>query len=355
MADESFQEKTEPASPRKRREAREEGNVAKSTEVNSAIVLLFGVAGLRIFGGRMMQQIKDCFHWVWTHMDTIDFSTSSMPGYLWSGVGYMSLIMAPIVMVLVIAALASNIVQVGFMFSGKALAPKFNKINPLSGIKRMFSMKSMLEVVKGIFKILIVSYMGYVTIQAELTTYPHLIDKDVSEIIGFVGIMGYKLGIRAGVILLVLAVFDYAYQKYEYEKKLRMTKQEVKEEYKRTEGDPIIKSRIRALQRERARQRMLQDVPEADVVLTNPTHLAVALKYDPEKGTAPVVVAKGARLIAERIKAIAKENDVPVIENKPLARMLYKTVQIGGEIPMELYKAVAEILAYVYRLKGKRN
>ncbi len=354
MPEESFQEKTEPASPRKRREAREEGQVAKSTEVSSTVVLLFGIVSLRIFSGHIMGSLTNVFEWVWSRLHIFEFTLDQMPGYIFSGLIFLVLVLGPLMITLVIAALASNLLQVGFMFSGKAITPKYSKIDPLKGIKRLFSMKSLVEVAKGIFKILIVGYVGYITIRSELATYPYLIDQSIAEIVHFVGIMSYKLGIRTCMVLIVLAALDYAYQKFEFEKSLRMTKQEVKEEYKRTEGDPMVKSRIRAIQRERARQRMLSDVPEADVVLTNPTHLAVALKYDAEKSGAPVVVAKGARLIAEKIKTIAREHNVPVIENKPLARLLYKTVKIGADIPMELYQAVAEILAYVYKLKNNR-
>jgi flagellar biosynthetic protein FlhB len=239
------------------------------------------------------------------------------------------------------------------VFSNEAITPKFDRFNPITGIKRLFSTRSLIELLKSLLKLAVVGWIGYTTIMGELKVFPLLVDKTGAEVLAFAGQVCFKLFLKTGLALLVIAGFDYAYQRYQFEHNLKMTKQEIREEFKSTEGDPLIKSRIRSLQRERSRQRMMKDVPKADVVLTNPTHLAVALRYDVEKSAAPVVVAKGARLIAERIKAIAKENGVPVIENKPLARMLFKNAEIGSEIPFELYKAVAEVLAVVYRMRNR--
>ena len=352
MPDESFQEKTEQATPRKRREAREEGNVAKSMEVNSAIVLLVGIVGLKFLAGRYLDELKFVMKWVFARLSIIEITTDNITDYMMHGFQFLGMIMAPLVIVIMIAGLLSNILQSGFMLSGKAMAPKFSKINPMKGLKRMVSMKSFLEVVKGILKVTIISIVTYITIKNEVDIFPYLIDQNAESVLGIIGAIGYKIGLRASIILVILAAFDYAYQRFDYEKNLRMTKQEVKEEYKRVEGDPIVKARIRSIQRERARQRMLSEIPKADVIITNPTHLAIALKYDSQKALAPVVVAKGARLIAQKIKEIAKENGIPVVENKPVARMLFKTTDVGMEIPYELYQAVAEILAYVYQLKN---
>ena len=352
MPDESFQEKTEQATPRKRREAREEGNVAKSMEVNSAIVLVVGIVGLKFLAGRYMDHLKFVMKWIFTRISVIEITTDNVVDYMIQGFQFLGMLMAPLAIVIMIAGLLSNILQSGFMLSAKTMAPKFSKMNPLKGLKKMVSMKSFLEVVKGILKVTIIGIVTYITIKNEVDIFPYLIDQNAESLLGIVGAIGYKIGIRASIVLIILAAFDYAYQRYDYEKNLRMTKQEVKEEYKRVEGDPIVKARIRSIQRERARQRMLSEVPKADVIITNPTHLAIALRYDSEKALAPVVVAKGARLIAQKIKEIAKENGVPIVENKPVARMLFKTTDVGMEIPYELYQAVAEILAYVYQLKN---
>ena len=354
MPEESFQEKTEPATPRRRREAREKGNIARSVEINSAVVLITGIVALKLFGGHLKMHLLGAAQWIFSRLTVIEITTDNMQSYVLTGLKLMGLMLAPIVLMIMVAGVSASLAQGGFVFAGEPLIPKFSKISPITGLKRMFSMRSIVELLKGLMKLFIVVIIGYTTIKAEFNTYPYLVDKDVPQIVAFLGQVGFKLMIRAGVVLLIMALFDYAYQKFEYEKKLRMTKQEVKEEFKRTEGDPLIKARIRSIQRERARQRMLSDVPKADVVVTNPIHLAVALKYDSKKMGAPMVVAKGARLVAEKIKEIARVHDVPIVENKTLARLLYRSTEIGAQIPFELYKAVAEILAYVYRLKRKR-
>ena len=354
MAEESFQEKTEQASPRKRREAREKGNVPKSQEVNTAVVLIVGLLGLKLLGGKMLAQLFGLTRGVLSQLATFELTLDMVPQLALQGMKFMGLILAPLVGMIMVAGVGANLLQSGWVFSAEPMKPKFSKISVGQGLKRMFSMRSVVELLKGIFKLLIVGFVGYVTLKNEMMLAPYLIKGTMGQLVAFIGGVGFKLAFRAALVLVVLAAFDFAYQKFQYEKKLRMTKQEVKEEYKRTEGDPLVKSRIRSIQRERARRRMLAEVPTADVVITNPTHLAVALKYTPGKSSAPVVVAKGARLVAQRIKEIAQANGVPVVENKPVARTLFKSVEVGGSIPYELFKAVAEILAYVYRLKKKR-
>ena len=355
MADESFQEKTEKATPRRRAEARKKGDILRSTEVNSAIVLITGMMALRIFGNDVFSKLIYKMKWVFIRVSAMELTPENTPDLVLAGITFFGSMIAPIVLVIMIAGLGANLVQGGLVFAGESVKPKFNRISPAKGLKRIFSMRSLVELAKGLMKVLIVGTIGYLTLKSELNVYPFLMDKDVSQIVAFVGTMSFKLAIRVSLVLLILAVFDYFYQKIEFEKKLRMTKQEVKEEFKRTEGDPLIKSRIRSIQMKQARQRMLNEVPEADVVVTNPVHLAVALKYDVKKMAAPILVARGARLLAEKIKEIAIEHGVPVVENKMLARMLYRTTEVGSAIPLELYKAVAEILAYVYRLKGGRK
>jgi len=355
MPEQSFQEKSEKATPRRRKEAREKGNIPKSTEVNSAFVLIAGILGLRIFGPGLFAKLMRVMEVVFSQLTAIEITQQNVPDFALTGLKFAGLMIAPVVCMVMIAGLSANLIQGGFLLTSEPIKPKFSKISPLTGFKRMFSMRSLVELSKSLLKLIIIGIVGYLTLKAELNVYPYLIDQDVPQIVAFLGQVSFKLTIRASLILLILAAFDYAYQRFEFEKKLKMTKQEVKEEFKHTEGDPLIKSRIKSIQRERARQRMLSEVPNADVVITNPIHFAVALKYDANKMEAPTVMAKGARLIAEKIKKVAQEHHVPVIENQPLARILYRTTEIGALIPFELYKAVAEILAYVYKLKKKRS
>jgi len=354
MAEESFQERTERATPRKREEARKRGQVARSSEVNSAAVLLMSMIALNFFSKPILDKLTGLMRYVFMHLGTISITTENVPNLAIGGMAFMGSVVGPIVLMIMIGGVGANIVQGGLVFAGEPLTPKWEKISPGRGMKRLLSIRSFVEVVKSIIKLLIVGFIGFLTLKGELTNFPYLIDQNVGQIIVFIGSVSYKLLVRIGSVLIVLAVLDFAYQKWEYEKKLRMTKQEIKEEYKRTEGDPQVKARIRSIQMKQARQRMLSEVPNANVVVTNPTHLAVALKYDPEKMDAPVVVAKGARLIAEKIKEVAQKHDVPVVENKPLARTLFKSTEVGDVIPVELYRAVAELLAYVYQL-GKKG
>ena len=264
-------------------------------------------------------------------------------------------IILPFMLAIVTAGIVSNIMQFGFLFSPEAFSPKLSKFNPISGIKKLFSLRSFIELVKSLIKITFVGGIAYLTIKTELKTIPTLMQMDVKDIISFIGITSFKICLYVSMALIILAVLDFAYQKYEHIKNLKMTKQEVKDENKQTEGDPQIKARIRSIQIEMSRRRMMESVPEADVVITNPTHLAIALKFDSEKMIAPKIVAKGAGKIAERIREIADENYVPIVENKLLAQTLFKITEIGDYIPAELYQAVAEVLAYVYRLKGMRT
>jgi flagellar biosynthetic protein FlhB len=226
-----------------------------------------------------------------------------------------------------------------------------SKLNPLSGIKRLFSLRSSVEVLKAVLKVIIVGGMAYATLFKEMDHIPALVELEISQIMTFTGHVALRLGYYTCLVLLVLAGVDYLFQYWQHERDLRMTKQEIKDEHRQQEGDPMVRSRIRAVQREMAQKRMMEAVPDATVVITNPTHLAVALKFD-RSMPAPKVIAKGAGHIAEKIKSIANEHDVPIIEQKPLARALYKNVEIDQYIPADLYHAVAEMLAYVYRLKG---
>ncbi|MBI4651432.1 EscU/YscU/HrcU family type III secretion system export apparatus switch protein [Candidatus Desantisbacteria bacterium] len=262
-------------------------------------------------------------------------------------------IILPFMLVLLFSAFLSNYIQIGFLLSPKCIIPKLSRINPLEGFKKIFSKTAIIEFLKAFFKIMIIGYLSFLVIEEVVNVILTLGDVDIKKIIESIGQIILKIGLKLSVYLMILAIADYGYQRWMHEKNMRMTKQEIKDEMRDIEGNPVIKSRIRSNQRQTAMQRMMSEVPKADVIVTNPTHIAVALKYDSKTMSAPCVVAKGVRLIAERIKKVAKEHDVPVIENKPLARSLYKLCEIGKEIPMQLYRAVAEMLAYIYKLKGK--
>lgn len=352
MPEQSYQDRTEPATPKRKREAREKGNIPRSIEINSALVLLFGTGLLYLTGRSFGATVVKAMKGILANLSAIEIRPDSMPSLVLAGIQVVGSALAPLVAVLMVVGVLANCAQGGVVWSAEPLNPKLSKINPLSGFKRMFSARSIAELIKGLIKIVIVGVIGYTTIKSRFDEFYLLIDQQASQIISFAVNVGFAIIFRAGVALLVMAILDFLFQRYEWEKNLKMTKEEVKEEYKQTEGDPLIKSRIRSLQREQARRRMLQEVPQADVVITNPTHIAVAIMYRVQEMEAPQVVAKGMRRIAEKIKEIARKHDIPIIENPPLAQLLYKRVDVGAEIPFDLYQAVAEILAHVYQLKS---
>lgn len=351
MAAGSDQDKTEQATPKKREDARKKGQVAQSREISSVTVLL-GAMTVFFFGGAwMFNQLGDVMHMALTQLYQPSFKIETAHLFLWEVFKRIFIILAPLLTVIIIAGLLSNVSQTGFMLTGESLTPKFNKLNPINGIKRLFSLRSMVEVVKAIFKMIIIGGMAYAMLRKDMDQIPALVSFSIQDILCFMGNAALKMGFYTCLVLIVLAAVDFFFQRWQHERDLRMTKQEVKDEYRQREGDPMVRSRIRAVQREMAMRRMMESVPDATVVITNPTHLAVALKFERDM-QAPQVVAKGAGLVAERIKDIANEHDIPIIEQKPLARALFKSVEIDQYIPAELYHAVAELLAYVYRLKG---
>jgi flagellar biosynthetic protein FlhB len=263
------------------------------------------------------------------------------------------LILGPLFGMFLVLSFASTVVQIGFLVNEEALKPKVEKLNPVEGFKRIFSMRSLVEGLKAVIKVLLIGLLAAAVVKSEILTVPTLIHFSVSQIFSYFGDVVLKLLGAVGIFMVFLAGLDYMFQRYDLEKKMKMTKQEVKEEHKSREGDPLVKARIRRVQREMANKRMMEDVPKADVIVTNPTHIAVALKYTAGQMAAPKIVAMGAGVIAEKIKALGRENNVPVVENKPLARTMFKTLKIGQTIPRELFAAVAEVLTYVYRLKKK--
>jgi len=348
------EEKTEKATPKKRREAREKGQVFQSKEVNSAIILILSFFALKLFGGYIIEKLLNFITVIYDNyiLDTDLFTIQGANLLMLRCISFIAILIGPVVMVIFLTGLTVNFAQVGFLFTTKTLEFKLSKLNPIEGFKRIFSKKSIVELLKSFLKIFVIGYVVYSYVQKQMDVIFNVIDMNTESIVTNIGGLVVGIGLRAGGILIVLSVFDYAYQWWDHEKNLKMSKQEIKEEYKQTEGDPLIKSKIKEKQRQIAMRRMMQDVPKADVIITNPTHYAIALKYDKDKFAAPYIIAKGKDLVAQNIKKIASENDVPMVENKPLAQMLYKNVEIGEVIPEELYQAVAEVLAYVYSLKG---
>lgn len=336
-------ERTESATPRRKQEAHGKGQVAKSMELTSAFMFLVGLVAIRFVFPSIFSGIMNT-----TRCWMLD-SRWSIAQRAVSSIKYPALALAPFMIIMLTSALFINYAQVGFLISGEALTPKLERLNPVKGVSRLFSTKTIVTFVFGLLKITIVGYVLYITAKGEYDKIMSLSDMPIKTAIAQITGLIFKMGFRAALLLFVLGVSDYAYQRWEYERSLKMTKQEVKEEMKQTEGNPVIKARIRSVQREMARRRMMQEVPKADVVITNPTALAVALKYDLEVDAAPRVCARGARLVAERIKAIARQHNVPIVEDKPLARSLYN-LELGQQIPVMLYRAVAEILSRVMRL-----
>lgn len=348
---ENDQERTEQASSRRRELARQEGNAAVSKELSSFLTILAGLFILYFsslwIATQVSELMKESFH-VYREELTIEGVRK-----IFEGISYkFFMILVPFFAIPLFGA-ASYLIQNGFMLTGKPLQPDFSKINPIAGFKRLLSLNSAVEAFKSVIKVGILSYVAYRAVLEEWSRLPLLIDIDTAGTLAYIAKVSFTVMTKTVWVLAVIAILDYAFQKWNFEKSIRMSKEELKEEMKEMEGDPVVKARIRAIQRDLARKRMMQDVPKADVVVTNPTHIAVAIKYDRSKANAPIVVAKGAGVIAEKIREIAKKHRVPVIENKPLARSLYKLVEVGKEIPVTFYKAVAELLAYVYRLKNK--
>ncbi len=349
----ALEDKTEAPTPRRRHEARQDGQVARSAELNSALVLIASLLLIKLSGPSLVNRVREVAINSFTKFPTHDLTVSTVSTDLARLLLNMGTAIAPLVLGVALVGMVGSAVQVGLVFSSKALVFKAERLNPISGIARMFSMRSAVELLKAVAKVLIVGYIVYSFLRTRYTDIQSLVGADYLTTFSVIGQLTWSLLLRAAMALIVIAGLDYIFQRMQLEKQLRMTKQEVKDDYKRTEGDPLIKSKIRGKQREMAKHRMMMDVPKADVVITNPTHFAVALKYDAETNGAPVVLAKGHDFIAQRIKDIAKDADVPIVENVQLARALYASAEVGQEIPADLYQAVAEILAYVYKLSNK--
>ena len=355
FADGEGGEKTEPATQKKLDDARKEGKVAKSKDLTEAIALVVLFLTMKIFIGYVGERMVGIFDWTIGRMG--EFVTVNQSGVTMVAIGgllnnailEMFLIVWPFFLFGFAITFLITVYQVGWKVSAKTMEPKLSKFNPINGFKRIFSKDSLFELVKSIAKVGIIFYVVYTNLKDEANNLFILYEITLEQALALVGGIILDVGLEISIIFVVVGFADFLYQKWKFSEEMKMTKQEVKDEYKNTEGDPQIKGRIRQKMREASQRRMMQDVPKADVVITNPTHFAVALKYDAEVSKAPIVVAKGEDFLAQKIKEIAKDNKVPVVENKPLARMLYHNVDVGMEIPPELYQAVAEVLAMVYQ------
>lgn len=353
MAEESFSERTEQATPKKREEARRKGQVTKSREIPSVMILMMGAATLFFTGAYLYRHLSDLMVRWFKEAGRLSLHPGRVQEINMELVISLLHLLSPVLMAVLAISILSHGVQSGIVFSSEVLKLDWSKISPLKGLRRIFSIQSLAEMLKSVLKILIIGGVAYLTIKGEWPRILLLLDQEPGSMFQQIFSISWSLLLWTGLVMMIVAGLDFLFQRWMYEKNLRMTKQEIKEEMKLTEGDPLIKSRIRSIQRQLARRRMMAEVPKADVIITNPTHLAVALRYKTGEMEAPKVVAKGAGVIAEKIKELARAHQIPIVENRPLAQVLYKTVELGQIIPATLYQAVADILAYVYRIKNK--
>ncbi len=352
-------EKTEPATAKKLENARKEGQVAKSKELGNAVALLALFVVLKIFIGSIGEKLMGGFNSIYAKIPDItgntnrNFTIQLLHNLIMDSLLNILLLMLPIFGIGVLVAFLVDLVQVKWKVTTKPMKPKFSKLNPLSGFKRIFSMRSLVELLKSVLIIIIIVYVSYTELKDKFIYLFYLYDITIPESLVFIGNLILGLGLKISAIFLIVGFGDLAYQKHKFKEDQKMTKQEVKDEFKNSEGDPQVKGQIRQKMRQASQRRMMQSVPQADVVITNPTHFAVAIKYDPETASAPILLAKGEDYLAQKIKEAARENQIEIVENKPLARAIYFNVEIGAQIPPELYQAVAEVLAFVYKVKNK--
>lgn len=346
-------EKTEKATPHKREESRKKGEVFKSVDLSTAVSLLAFFLYFWFAGGTVGGKLANMMSGIFQNSLTMNLSENNVHSFF-SNLSLQSLtLLIPIFIVALAVGIASQLFQVGFLFQPELLAFKPERISLLKGLKRVYSLKAIVELLKSLLKILLIGLVAFSVIWLNRVTVTESAEKSLGDGLVTMSKIVLDMGLAVSVTLIVLAIFDYFYQRFEYEKNMRMSKQDIKDEFKNMEGDPKIKSRIRQRQKQMAMRRMMQELPKADVVITNPTHFAVALQYESGRMSAPKVIAKGADHVAFRIKAIAREHEITIVERKPLARALYFQLEIGDSVPEKFFKAVAEILAYVYRLNGK--
>lgn len=348
------EEKTEKATPKKRRDQRKEGNVFQSTDVVNVVLVFSSFYMLKLLFPGIYENIrKYMVKFISTAGQITDTSQGTVSKL---GMEFMNVAMVcvvPFMLICMVMGILSSGVQTKFLFSSKNAKPKFSRLNPLQGIKKLFAMKNVIELIKNILKVIVLVVIIYTLLKADFVNVVRTMDMDIKMSVVYVLNMIMTMIFRVVMVFAVIAFFDFLYQRWDYEKNIKMTKQEVKEEFKQMEGNPEIKAKVRDIQRQRARSRMMQAVPTADVIIRNPTHYAVALKYDIDENRAPIVVAMGQDELALRIVKVGEENGVAVIENKPLARGLYAQAELEHEIPEEYYGAIAEILVYVYKMNKK--
>lgn len=344
-------EKTEEATPKKKSDARKKGQVAKSKELTSAIGLL-GITAAAMFALEgVLSGLKETLIAFLSNYANTSINMASIFEILKIVVIKILVMFLPVALPIMVMGIIANVAQVGKLFTTEPLKPKLEKINPLNGLKNMFSIKAVIDLLKNLMIIIIIGYVGYKFIKTNYYSMLNFTNLRVFALTSALGDLVIDILKKVSLVMLIVGIIDYAYQRYKFNKDLKMSKQEVKEEFKQQEGDPIVKGKRKQKQREMAMRRMMQDIPDATVVITNPTHIAIALKYEENSGKAPKVIGKGADNIAIKIKEIAKDNDIPIIENKELARLIYKEIEVDMEIPYNMYKAVAEILAIVYKMK----
>ncbi|ROU01763.1 flagellar type III secretion system protein FlhB [Marinobacter sp. R17] len=353
--DDNSQEKTEEATPRRLEKAREEGQTARSRELATMAVLLAGASGLLMFGSTLGASLERIMRYSFSFERMVAFDTNYMTTMLGAAAQDAAVALSPILLLLLVASIFGPIGIGGILFSGKAIAPKLSRMDPLKGLKRMFSLRALIELVKAVAKVALVMVIALVILDQRTDDLLAIAEEaPIPAMEHVLWTLGWSFFLLSCATIIIAAI-DVPFQIYDHQKKLRMTKQEVKDEFKDTEGKPEVKSKVRQLQREMAQRRMMQDVPTADVVITNPTHYAVALKYDQKKMAAPVVVAKGADQVAFKIMEIAREHKVDVLRTPPLTRAVYHNTDVGGEIPQGLYVAIAQVLAYLYQLRRYRR
>lgn len=351
FADDGGGEKTEKATPRRREEARKKGQVFKSADLNSAIILIVGSIAIFLTFPYMTSSIENFTQLYILDRTLADFDNTYASFMLVEIILLMAKIAWPILAATFLTALILTYLQVGFVFSAEALTPKLERINPLEGFKRIFSKRALVELAKSLMKIGITGYIVYTIIKKNIYIIPRFVDMEMTAAIVTLGSILLEMALKVGVVFTIIGIIDYIYQRYEHEKSLMMSKNDIKQEYKQVEGDPLIKSKQRQIQREASMRRMMTEVPKADVIITNPTHFAVALKYLPATMDAPQVIAKGQDFVAMKIREIAEANNVIIVENPPLARTLFYSLEVGDLVPEELFHAVAEVLAFVYKQK----
>lgn len=349
-------EKTEEPTAKKLNDARNKGQAAKSKEITTAASLLVFFIAIKVFlgfvGNQFLSSYKDLYLSITKCTDN-EFTLQLACSLVGSVIQIILITATPFLIFSFVTVFVAELAQVKWKISFEPLQPKFDKFNPVSGIKRLFSKDKIVDLLTSVFKIAILTYIVYDFLRDKWAMVLNMYSYTLFQAIELIGTTVIDIGIRISLFFVVIAALDWKYRKWKFHEDMKMTKQEVKDEYKNAEGDPKVKSQQRARMQQASQRRMMNALPQADVVITNPTHLAVALLYDKEKYEAPIVVAKGADFLAAKIKDVAKENDIEIVENKPLARMLYHNVDIGAQIPPELYQMVAEILAYVYGIKGK--